>query len=98
VFYGDFTLPDAAAIRFIQRAATTLKRDPEASLTAARQAVVLVPDGLAENRALGDAEAAIGDKSAARAAYGVVLRRLPEMEPSQRAVWQQATEARLAAL
>ncbi len=25
VFYGDFTLPDAAAIHFIQRAATTLK-------------------------------------------------------------------------
>ncbi len=36
----------------------------------------------------------MGDKSAARAAYGAVLRRLPEMEPSQRAVWQQATAGR----
>lgn len=98
VFYGDFQLPDAEAVEFVQRAARTLKSDPKASLAAAKQAVALAPDGLAEDRALGDAEAANGDKAAARTAYMEVMRRLPEMEPSQRAIWQQAIEARLAAL
>lgn len=98
VFYGDFQLPDAAAIRFIQGAAKTLKKNPALSLASAKQAVELVPDGLAENRALGDAEAATGNTHAAREAYMVVIRRLSEMEPGQQTAWREAIKARLAAL
>lgn len=98
VFYGDFKLPDAAAVRFLHQSAKSLKTDPPASLAAAKQAVALVPNGVAENRALGDAEAAMGNKTAARAAYSAVMNRLPEMEAEQRIVWQRAMEAKLAAL
>ncbi len=98
VFYGDFHLPAAMAVQYMQQAARTLKSNPQVSVVAAKQAVALVPHGVAENRALGDAEAAAGDKAAAASAYAEVMRTLPQMEPQQRAIWQQEIAAKQAAL
>jgi hypothetical protein len=68
VFEGDFTLPEAAALEYEQRARSLLEKNPQASLRAARQAIALVPDGFDANMVLGDAAAASGDITTARAA------------------------------
>lgn len=98
VFYGDYSIPDAAAMAYIHRANSSLKSDPAAALNAARQAVALVPDGFDANRSLGDALAANGDIQGALAAYKVVMGRLPEMEPSAQQLWRPRLERRVAAI
>jgi hypothetical protein len=95
VFFGDFHLPEAAALQYVQASADALKTNPAAAVAAAQQAVALVPNGIAAQRALGDAELAAGNQPAACAAYGRVLQRLPEMEPSARAEWQHAITSKL---
>jgi hypothetical protein len=65
-------------------------------LSAARTAVSLVPNGFDANRALGDALAANGDWTGAKAAYGMVMGRLPEMETSAQQHWRPILERRMA--
>lgn len=98
VFEGDFTLPEAAALEYEQRARSLLEKNPQASLRLARQALALVPDGFDANMALGDAAAATGDIATARAAYTAGLRRVPEMEPSVQREVRPLIEAKLVAL
>jgi 4-amino-4-deoxy-L-arabinose transferase and related glycosyltransferases of PMT family len=98
VYYGDFAVPDATAMAYIRRANRGLRRDPVAALAAARQAVALVPNGFDANRALGDALEANGDFEGAKAAYRVVMSRLPEMEPSAQERWRPMLERRIAEL
>jgi hypothetical protein len=98
VFYGDYAIPDATAMAYIRRANRGLKKDPPAALNAARTAVSLVPNGFDANRALGDALAANGDFEGAKAAYRVVMGRLPEMEPSAQQKWRPILERRMAEL
>ena len=98
VFEGDFTLPEAAALEYEQRSRALLANNPQAALRAARQAVVLVPDGFDANMVLGDAATATGDVATARAAYTTGLRRVPEMEPSVQKEVRPTIEAKLAAL
>ena len=98
VYYGDFAIPDAEAMAYIRRATRGLRADPAAALSAARTAVSLVPNGFDANRALGDALAANGDLEGAKAAYGVVMGRLPEMEPSAQLRWRPILERRMAEL
>ena len=98
VFYGDYAIPDATAMAYIRRATRAMKSDPAAALSAARTAVSLVPDGFDANRALGDALAANSDLEGAKAAYRVVMGRLPEMEPSAQQRWRPMLERRMAEL
>jgi len=98
VFYGDYAIPDATAMAYTRRATRGLKSDPAVALSAARTAVSLAPNGFDANRALGDALAANGDFEGARAAYRVVMGRLPEMEPSAQQHWQPILEKRMAEL
>jgi len=98
VYNGDFAIPDATAMAYVRRATRGLKADPAGALNAARTAVSLVPNGFDANRALGDALAANGDLEGAKAAYRVVMGRLPEMEPSAQLRWRPILERRLAQL
>ena len=88
VYEGDFELPEAAALQFLQRSRRTLQRDSREALAAARQAVALVPRGFDENVALGDALRAVGDPSGARAAYQVAMERVADMEPTAQEHWR----------
>jgi hypothetical protein len=97
VFYGDFKLPEAAAIEYVERARTSLKGNPQASLAAAQQAVAIVPDGFGANLALGDAAAATGDWATAKTAYNVATRRIDQMEPSAQEQWRPILEKKIAA-
>lgn len=97
VFYGDFALPDAAALAYEQQARTRLEqKDAPAALKAAQAAVALSPDNFDANLVLGDSFAAAGDQSAARAAYETAMRRIPEMEPTAQKRWRPLLEKKLA--
>jgi hypothetical protein len=96
VFYGDFSLPEAAALEYEQQAQRNLKKDPEAALRSAQSAVALVPDGFDANLSLGDAFAATGNQVAARAAYMATMRCVAEMEPTAQAYWRPILEKKLA--
>ncbi len=95
VFYGDFSLPEAAAIQYEQQSRVSLRKDPQAALTAAQKAIALVPHGFDANLALGDALAATGDPAAAHAAYEEAMRRVSEMEPTAQQHWQPILEKKL---
>jgi hypothetical protein len=96
VFYGDFTLPEAAALEYVQQAHVNLTKDPQAALSAAQSAVALVPDGFDANVSLGDAFEATGNYAAAGAAYAVAMRRIQDMEPSAQEYWRPILEAKVA--
>jgi hypothetical protein len=97
VYEGDFSLPDAAALQYIQQSKRLAKQDPAAALTAAHQAVALVPRGFDENIALGDLLLARGDKPAAQAAYAIAQSRIPDMEPTSQEHWKPILEKKSAA-
>jgi hypothetical protein len=96
ISYGDFSLPEASAIEYVQRARTTLKKDPQAALAAAQHAVAIVSDGFDANVALGDAAAATGDFPTAKAAYDVAMRRVDQMEPSAQERWRPILQKKIA--
>ncbi len=97
VFYGDFALPEAAALEYVQQTQANLtKKDPQAALSAAQSAVALVPDGFDANVSLGDAFEATGNYAAARGAYSVAMRRIQDMEPSAQEHWRPILEAKVA--
>ena len=98
VFYGDVSLPEAAALQFEIVARKNPHESPQALLAAARKAVALVPNGFDANLILGDALAAAGNPTAARSAYTVALDRIPEMEPTSQQQWRPFVEKKLAAL
>lgn len=98
VFYGDYALPEAAAIEFEQQAKVRLKTDPAAAVAAAKNALALVPDSFDANVAAGDAYGAAGEADNARAAYRIAAQRVAEMEPSARAYWGPKVEQKLADL
>ena len=96
VYYGDYAIPEATAMSHTRRATRELKSNPADALSNARTAVSLVPNGFDPNRALGDALAANNDFEGAKAAYRVVMGRLPEMEPSAQDRWRPILERRMA--
>jgi hypothetical protein len=98
VFYGDFSLPDAAALQYVHQANQLLKKDPAAALLAARRAVAVSPRGFDANVALGDALAANHDKAGAAGAYVVAQQRVGEMEPEAQEVWRPVLKRKLAGL
>jgi hypothetical protein len=82
VFYGDFALPDAAALQYHFRASSRLGKDPKGALELAMKAVDISPRNYDANLVLGDALHANGDDAGARQAYLVAQSRIAEMEPS----------------
>jgi hypothetical protein len=98
VFYGDFSLPRAAAIQYEEQARADLPSRPQAALQAARQAVALVPNGFDSNIVLGDTFATTGNKPAARAAYSVAMQRIREMEPTSQKVWKRNLARKMASV
>lgn len=98
VFYGDFSLPDAAALAYTRRSEISLKQDPQTALREAQGAVALVPNGFDANLALGDAYAANGNRDAARDAYSIALKRVSEMEPTAQEQYRPKVEKKLAEL
>lgn len=95
VYYGDFSLPRAAALQYEQRSRTSLKKDPKASLADAQKAVSLVPDGFDANLALGDAAAALADWPTAQAAYETTMRDVDQMEPTAQELWRPQVKKKL---
>ncbi len=98
VFYGDFSLPDAASLEYVHQAGELLKKDPAAALRAARTGVALSPRGFDANVALGDALAANHDKAGAAAAYALAEQRVGEMEPEAQALWWPVLRRKMAGL
>ena len=99
VFYGDFSLPDAAALEYEHQTDELLKKhDAAGALRAARSAVALVPRGFDENVALGDALAANHDKAGATAAYAVAQERIGDMEPEGQEYWRPIVAKKVAGL
>ncbi len=96
VFYGDFPLPDAAALQYVTQTYDNLPKNPPAAIAAARAAVALTPNGFDANRALGDALAAAGNKLGSRAAYLVAQHRITDMEPSAQQQWTPILTQKLA--
>ncbi len=75
-----------------------MRSDPAAAVAAARTAVSLVPNGFDENRTLGDALEAAGDREGATAAYRVAMSRVADMEPSAQLRWRPMLEKRMSAI
>ena len=99
VFYGDIALPEASAIKYEQQSSLFLKKkDPQAALASARQAIALAPKGFDANLALGDAAAAAGDRPTAQAAYEAANLRIAEMEPTAQAVWTPILKEKLSSV
>ena len=99
VFYGDFAFPEASAIKYEQQSSLFLeKKDPQAALTAARQAVAIAPKDFRANLALGDAAVAAGDRPTAQAAYETANLRIADMEPTAQAVWTPILKKKMASV
>jgi tetratricopeptide (TPR) repeat protein len=73
-YRGDFHIPEAAALAAVQKSKILLKENkPAEALVAAKKAVALQPENLLAQMATGNAQAALGDKDKARAAYELAL-------------------------
>jgi 4-amino-4-deoxy-L-arabinose transferase-like glycosyltransferase len=83
VYHGDFDVHEAAALAAVQQSGILLgQHRPAEALVAAKKAVAFQPENLLTQTALGDAEAALGDRTGARASYELALaaaRRLEAM-------------------
>lgn len=83
VYHGDFDVHEAAALAAVQKSGILLgEHKPAQALLAAKKAVAFQPENLLTQTALGDAQAASGDKNGARASYELALvaaRRLQAM-------------------
>lgn len=87
VYRGDFSLDQAAALSRAQHAYQLLAAGkPDQALPLAREAVLIAPEEIISQTALGDVAAALGQKEEARQAWQSALasaRRLePEAQPS----------------
>lgn len=98
VFYGDFTLPEASAIEYVQQTYAKLAKDPQGALAAARRAESLDPQGFDANQALGAALAATGDDRGALRAFQVAKARVEEMEPSAQEQYRPIVDKEIAKL
>jgi 4-amino-4-deoxy-L-arabinose transferase-like glycosyltransferase len=82
VYYGEFAVPEASAVSLAQASDGARRRgDNSAALEAAKNAVAVMPSGLIALTALGDSEAAIGDKAAAKTAYSKAAEAARQLEP-----------------
>lgn len=86
VYRGSFDTRDASALALAQHSgAMLLQKHPEAALELARQAVATEPGQLFAQMALGDAEAAAGNQSAARLAWQAAIQAAQHLESGAQA-------------
>ena len=96
VYDGDFRLPLASALSHVQRSAIWLEqKNTAAALAEAQTAATIAPEALQPQEALGDAQAATGNKEAARAAYGKALQVAATMEDGARQSWSERIRKKL---
>jgi 4-amino-4-deoxy-L-arabinose transferase-like glycosyltransferase len=99
VYEGDFRLPLASALSHVQRSAIWLEqKNTAAALAEAQTAATIAPDALQPQEALGDAQAAAGNKEASRAAYGKALQVAASMEDGVRQSWSERIRKKLQAV
>ena len=96
VYHGDFHVPEAAALAAVQTANILLRQKrPTEALVAAQKAVALQPENLLAQTALGDAEAALGDKNSARTAYELALAAAHRLEADAQPLYVPDLEQKL---
>ena len=99
VFHGDFNIPLAAALAPTQRSTELLAaKNIPAALQQAILAESLAPGAIFPELALGDAQAAAGNKPDARQAYARATTTINTMEPDARDQWLEIVQKKLAAL
>jgi hypothetical protein len=99
VFQGDFDIPLAAAIPPTARANDLLAaKNIPAALQQATLAESLAPGAVLPELALGDTQAAAGNKDAARQAYTRAAATIYTMEPDARDQWLATVKQKLSAL
>ncbi|ACO33944.1 MULTISPECIES: glycosyltransferase family 39 protein [Acidobacterium] len=83
VYQGTFAVPQAAAMSRAQHAEALLgQHQPQAALALAQQAVTIDPQSMFGQTALGDAEAALGQKQQAVAAWRAAIAVAKKMSPA----------------
>src|SRR5580698_308865 len=96
VYRGDFHVPEAAALGAVQKSEILLGENrPAEALVAAEKAVALQPQNLLAQMALGDAQAALGDKNGARAAYELALAAAHRLEADAQPLYVPDLEQKL---
>ena len=97
VFDGQFTVPLASALVYVQRSGLALKRgDVASALLDAAQAEEIAPGAVQTELALGDAKAASGQRADALAAYQRAEETIATMEPEAQVVWQKTLAQKVA--
>ena len=96
VYHGDFDVHEAAALGAVQKSQILLEENkPAEALVAAKKAVALQPENLLTQKALGDAQTALGDKSSARAAYELALVAAQRLETDAQPLYVPSLEHKL---
>lgn len=96
VYRGDFDVHEAAALAAVQKANILLGENrPAEALVAAKKAVALQPENLLAQTALGDAQAASGDKESARAAWQLALAAAHRLEADAQPLYVPDLEKKL---
>jgi 4-amino-4-deoxy-L-arabinose transferase-like glycosyltransferase len=82
VYQGTFAVPEVSALSRAQQSQVLLeKKQPGPALDMAREAVVIAPENLLAETALGDAAAASGEKQMAEKAWQAAIRTAQHLEP-----------------
>jgi 4-amino-4-deoxy-L-arabinose transferase-like glycosyltransferase len=82
VYQGTFAVPEISALSRAQQSQTLLEnKQPGPALVLAREAVVIAPENLFAETALGDAAAASGEKQMAERAWLAAIRTAQHLEP-----------------
>jgi tetratricopeptide (TPR) repeat protein len=96
VYHGSFHVPQAAALSRAQNAYLLLSKGKNAeALAMAREAVVLDPEEINSQRALGDIAAVLGQKDEARKAWMAALASAKQLEPDAQISYVPDLEAKL---
>jgi hypothetical protein len=99
VFNGRFNLPLAAALPHVDHAwAFANAHNNPAALQEAILAESLAPNAIQPEIVLGDTQAAVGNKQAAREAYNRAIATINTMDPDARDKWLATVNQKLAAL
>jgi hypothetical protein len=99
VFNGRFTLPLAAALPHVDHAGALAEaHNNPAALREAILAESLAPGAVQPELVLGDMQAAVGNKPAARQAYARATTTINTMDPDARDKWLAIVQKKLATL
>jgi hypothetical protein len=88
VYRGDIALPLARSEMYEERARKAMKKDPQAALVAATEAVAIAPQGFDAHLERGNALAALGRKSEAVEEFEKAKVIAGKMEPGTKETWE----------